>query len=70
MEKGVSGVTKKQANVLIGLVIVAILGAFMLYVKNEDRMAKLTGDHTRCWSSSCTVDMAMDAAERLERGSF
>jgi len=59
--------TKKQANVIIGLLVVAIFGAFILHVQSEEHMARITNDNSRCWTSQCTIDLAMAAAERLER---
>jgi hypothetical protein len=58
-------VTKVQANVLIGVVVVAILAAFLLYIQSEERTARATGNPGRCWTNDCVVDIGMDAADRL-----
>lgn len=60
--------TKTQANVLIGILVTAIIGAGLLYYLHEERMARLTRDQGRCWTSDCIIDIGSDAADRLGRG--
>ncbi|WP_010338277.1 hypothetical protein [Sphingobium yanoikuyae] len=59
--------TKMQANVLIGILAISIIGAGVLYFQHEERMARLTQDQGRCWSSECVIDIGSAAADRLGR---
>lgn len=60
--------TKMQANVLIGILVIGIIGALLFYYLHEERMARLTRDQGRCWTSECVIDIGMDAAGRLRHG--
>jgi hypothetical protein len=66
-----SGATNLNPTNLLLLIIIGMGGfGFHLYTESEDREAIRTSDYDRCWSGSCTSEVARQAGERLARGRY